>query len=163
MRLLIIIFLFVWGNFLFAQTLSHTIIASTGNSFENKGYHISSTVSELVVSTFSGIDYFLTQGFQQPSLVIGTNPEDNIISFHPYPNPVIDKLKISFIGDELTGFIIEIYSLNGIKLETKNMSELFNFKNTLILDLSNYKDGLYIIRIYSPNHKINRVYKIEKI
>ena len=51
-----------------AQTLSKDVISSGGDYVSNNSYSISSTIGESVVETFNNSGYFLTQGFQQPSL-----------------------------------------------------------------------------------------------
>ena len=148
---------------MFAQSLSHEVIASGGNSSINNGFYISSTVSEVMVTTLTAGDYFLTQGFQQPSLFVGDPGYENITSFDTYPNPVKDKLNIEFIGENLADYIVDIYSLTGIKIGTYKLSNLKSSKKIISIDFSEYPNGLYMIRIYSPNSKLIRIYKIEKI
>ena len=62
-----------------AQTLSKDVISSGGDFLSNNSYSISSTIGESVVETFNNNGYFLTQGFQQPSLA---NPPCAALPYH---------------------------------------------------------------------------------
>jgi len=62
---------------MYAQMLTPKVVASGGDFASNGGYSISSTVGEPVVQTFSSSGFYLTQGFQQPSLFIGNKREEN--------------------------------------------------------------------------------------
>lgn len=53
-------------NTLLGQSLSQTVIASSGESTTGSSCHLSWTLGEIVSETFSNGAYTLTQGFQQP-------------------------------------------------------------------------------------------------
>lgn len=53
----------------FSQTLSPTVINSTGEYFQNGTMSLSYSVGEPVVETFGAGTYFFTQGFQQPLVI----------------------------------------------------------------------------------------------
>jgi hypothetical protein len=53
-------------QFLSAQSLSPTVVASSGGYFEGTGASLSWTLGEIATETFSSGNLILTQGFQQP-------------------------------------------------------------------------------------------------
>ena len=163
MRCLVLALFVFSGNILFAQSISHKVISSGGNSSINDGYYVSATISEVMVTTLSAGNYFLSQGFQQPSIYVGNPEYENITSFDTYPNPVKDKLNIEFIGENLADYIVDIFSLTGVKIGTYKLSKLKSSIDIITIDFSEFPKGFYMIRIYSPNSEIIRIYKIEKI
>jgi hypothetical protein len=58
-----------------SQSLSPTVIASSGGYFTGTGASLSWTLGEIVTETFSNGSYILTQGFQQPveGIIISIN------------------------------------------------------------------------------------------
>ncbi|MCF8366769.1 MAG: hypothetical protein K9H16_13355, partial [Bacteroidales bacterium] len=50
----------------FSQVKAQQVIASSGGYFENENLSLSFTIGEPVIETFTGTDFILTQGFQQP-------------------------------------------------------------------------------------------------
>src|SRR5437899_12474793 len=83
-----------------AQSLSPTVIASTGGFSSNANGSLSYTVGEMtMVQTFSANGNILTQGFQQPNEnVTGLLDitKDDFGSFVVYPNPAVDNVFFGF-------------------------------------------------------------------
>jgi len=89
------IFLFLTGP-VFCQMVSHEVIASGGDYSENGDYNVSATMGEIVNETLFAYNHFLTQGFQQPSMVLkSTISRPGGIEICVYPNPVADQLKVA--------------------------------------------------------------------
>lgn len=65
--------MFKYSPFLFfplavgAQTATQHVVASGGGEYTNTNFHISATIGELSVRTYSFGNNIITQGFQQPS------------------------------------------------------------------------------------------------
>jgi hypothetical protein len=62
----------------FAGAKAQQAVSSAGTYFENESGSISWTLGEVVIETLSAGETILTQGFQQPSILLGTfyeNPE----------------------------------------------------------------------------------------
>jgi hypothetical protein len=165
MRLFIYIIFFIAGANIQAQTVSPRVVASAGDFASNGGYSISSTVGEAVVQTFSSSNFYLTQGFQQPSLYIGNINEENKsgISVEVYPNPVRDELILEISAGEINEFFVEVYTLTGYKLQTHLLRNLLSTTNFKRLSFSGYASGTYVVHIYCADKQINRVFLIEKI
>ena len=83
-----------------AQTISQSVIASTGGFSATANNSFSYTVGEMtMIQTFTGSGTILTQGFQQPNdiatglLNIGSNAAGDLVV---YPNPAVDKIWFAF-------------------------------------------------------------------
>ncbi|MFN8286744.1 MAG: T9SS type A sorting domain-containing protein [Chitinophagales bacterium] len=88
------------GFWVSAQTLSPSVIASTGGFSSNSNGSLSYTVGEMtMVQTFSAGNNILTQGFQQPNdvviglLEINSGEYGNLVV---YPNPAVDNFSYGF-------------------------------------------------------------------
>ena len=145
--------------------LTPKVVVSGGKFTSNGGYSISSTVGESVVKTFSSSGFYLTQGFQQPSLFIGNKREENNsgTSIEVYPNPVKDQLILEISASEIDKFFVEVYTLTGLKLQTHLLKNLLSATNIKRLDFSRYAKGTYVVHIFCPDKQINRVFIIEKM
>jgi len=165
MRLFLFLFFFITGGSMYAQMLTPKVVVSGGNFASNDGYSISSTVGESVVQTFSSSNFYLTQGFQQPSLFIGNKREENNsgTSVEVYPNPVEDQLILEIVAGEINKFFVEVYTLTGLKLQTHLLKNLLSVTNIKRLDFSGYAKGTYVVHIFCPGKQINRVFIIEKM
>jgi arylsulfatase A-like enzyme len=80
------------------------------------------------------------------------NENDKSIQFNIFPNPTVDSFQIK--GD-LENYIVRIIDVHGSILDSFS-----NNKNELGIDLSNFKNGIYII---SFENKKNPVIKFRKI
>jgi hypothetical protein len=166
MRLFLFLFLLLPGGSIYAQRLlTPKVVVSGGNFASNGGYNISSSVGESVVQTFYSSGFYLTQGFQQPSLFIGNKREVNNsgTSIEVYPNPVEDKLILEISAGEINKFFVEVYTLTGIKLQTHLLKNLLSATSIKRLDFSGYANGTYFVHIFCPDKQINRVFVIVKM
>lgn len=92
----------------------------------------------LVVTTNENIKVFLT-----PNLY--TNINDNLeVIKNFYPNPTTDLINLEFNTNEQK--TIQIYSLNG-----KVIKELVSNENQISLDVSNFDNGMYLIKTSTKN------------
>ena len=158
------IFLFT-GSLLNAQVISHKVISNGGSFVSNGGYHLASTIGEVSVISYQNSGYFITQGFQQPSMLYEPDTpkpdEGTIISV--YPNPVENDLIFKINIDGITEFTIEVFTFNGISLYVRQLSKLPEGSNYFTIDFSGYSRGIYVVHVYSPEKLISRVFKIEKL
>ncbi|NQU80040.1 MAG: hypothetical protein HQ543_00805 [Bacteroidetes bacterium] len=93
------------GSLLNAQVISHKVIT-------NGGYHLASTIGEVSVNSYHNSGYFITQGFQQPSMLYEADhpkPDDGTI-VSVYPNPVENDLIFELNVDGITEFTIEVFT-----------------------------------------------------
>jgi len=149
-----------------AQSLSRSVIGSAGAPAENEGYYLNQTLGEAFPGTDFANFHFISQGFQQPSLISkrGATPPESIDAIDVYPNPISqfvdDLLTVSFRIKELTHYYIDVYDVRGARTmhySLKNMSS-----QDIQLDFSNSGQGIYFVHVYSANRKMDRHFKIEK-
>jgi hypothetical protein len=152
-----------------SQTLSPTVISSSGGFFTSSNAMLSATVAEMtMVQTFTSSGNILTQGFQQPEdLSVGINEipvasGDLLI----YPNPTNGSFTLSFQNNNSSETSIMIYNLAGQLVLEKQVSQSAGL-NTINFDISTYSQGMYILQLVTNNakgeknlsyHKINLVY-----
>mgnify|MGYP003812460113 CR=1 FL=1 len=166
-RILLLVVFFTAGSFLIsAQNISRKVVSFGGKNNMEGGYYLSWTSGEPVTQTINGGGYYLTQGFQQPSLIDISLPHSVPVkdSINVYPNPLIgDNLTISFSVKEVMKYYIEVISLDGRKLLIREIEFPDMLFHEEIIDFSAYLKGLYMVHIYSPDRKVNSTYKIEKV
>lgn len=149
-----------------AQSVDRMVIGSGGTYMTEKGYYLNQTIGEAFSGTFFANFHFLTQGFQQPTLINENLPAfpGSLDAIDVYPNPVSEHvsnlLTVSFLIEDLTHYYIEIYDVHGARLfhqSYKNMTS-----QDIKLDFNRFGQGIYFIHVYSANMKMDRHFKIEK-
>jgi hypothetical protein len=152
-----------------AQTLSPTVISSSGGFFTSGSAMLSTTVAEMtMVETFSAGSNILTQGFQQPEVVTVGIEETPVVSgdISIYPNPTSGSFVLSFNSNGNSESNIMLYNLAGQMVMQKQVSPISGL-NTVNFDISSLAQGMYILELSASNatgekkssyHKINLVY-----
>jgi hypothetical protein len=69
------------------------------------------------------------------------NSELNVI----YPNPVNNNINITIEGNIKGEIILEIISMNGLKMYQKEISVYYQYNEMISVD--SYSDGIYIVNI----------------
>ena len=162
-RCQIIIFFILLTGSVSCQFISHSVIASLGNSYDNNFEIVQLTVGEAVIETFDDNTnyYYVTQGFQQPGLKTARfKYASNSVDF--FPNPVLDNLLVVFNYTELTEYKVELYSIVGIFIEEHNISGAFEGYK-MEVDFSRFPQGIYLIFIYSKSNNLLKTGKIIKL
>jgi hypothetical protein len=79
-----------------AQTIMPEVLSSSGGSGQSAQASLSWTIGEPVTSTVTSGVNTLTQGFQQPTLLIATaeNENNEFNNFMFYPNPTSDFITL---------------------------------------------------------------------
>ncbi|MDD4155645.1 MAG: T9SS type A sorting domain-containing protein [Candidatus Cloacimonetes bacterium] len=114
-------------------------IESSGMSISSSNYYdlniFVMRISDFVSNIDEDIEENLSLGYDK-------------IDFSIYPNPVYsNNLKISIKSEKANEKKISIYNIKG-----QRVSSLSSNKNSYDLDLSNYKNGLYFIRIQDGSY-----------
>jgi hypothetical protein len=82
------------------------------------------------------------------SVVIGSDPcvglQDEAFTFEVYPNPTN-----SFLNIEFEGALIEVTLRN---LEGKLLSQTIVNASPILLDMTNYPSGMYLLQLTGENH-----------
>ncbi|MEZ5072805.1 MAG: hypothetical protein R2751_18085 [Bacteroidales bacterium] len=95
--------------------LTPSVVASAGGYAEGSNFSISWTLGELAVSTLTGGNLILTQGFQQPlAMSTGTGPViAELSNISVFPNPVEEMIHIRFDLNLTSDYRIEIQDVTG--------------------------------------------------
>jgi hypothetical protein len=160
------------GTLAFSQRsyeLSHQVLVAAASVEPVKdGIYYQQTVGETaVVFTLPDI-YILTQGFQQPRFIPSTDypeREGNGVDF--FPNPVTEIVyhifNIRMFGVLGRHYYIIITNFPGAVMYKEELE--FSPDHDVIhqVDLQNYADGIYVVRVWSTDGVIDRSFKIEKL
>lgn len=130
-----------------SQTLSPSVISSSGAFYSNTAGMLSSTVGEMaMIETFSSGSVIITQGFQQPEdfnvAIQEISGNSAVIGFGP--NPTGGSIQIVFNTLEATKLLITVSDLNGKIIHREN-AEKSTQNNFIRLDLSALASGEYLI------------------
>ena len=159
---IIIFILFAISFSAFGQSLTPTVVSSGGKFHSAGGYTLSATVGEIAVTTLKAATVTLTQGFQQP-YDIGTSIKETGLdwSITAYPNPVSEFLNIRFDLEQPLDLNVEIMDISGRK---HMIRELYYVTpgEVVTFDMSGFVKGVYMVRIFTPDQRVQKVYKIQK-
>jgi hypothetical protein len=151
------------------QTLSPTVISSTGGFYTSSNAMLSFTLAEMtMVQTFMSAGSILTQGFQQPEdFTVGITENTTIMGdILIYPNPTNGIITLSYITNRSGENVIKLYNIVGQVMLTKVVSQSAG-ANTVTIDLGTLSQGIYILELNIINvngekqtnySKINLVY-----
>jgi hypothetical protein len=133
------------SGYCYGQSFASTVIGSAGENFSSPGGSLSWTLGEIMTETYTQSTGFMTQGFQQPSIVRITGIEDQTFeNINVYPNPVRDDIHIKAT---LKGnYSVEIYTLQGTRTLDKVWANHDAVTPTTI-DVAYLSAALYLLRI----------------
>lgn len=134
------------------------VIASSGNYFQNENGTISWTLGEPVIETYSSADIILTQGFQQPVLMVSTFVEGPDLDFHltAFPNPTSAHVNISTDALQGESLMYRVYDVQGRFISS---NRLVGTQTRVAFD--DFQPGTYFIRI-TRDEKPVKTFKIIK-
>ena len=158
-RLLIILFLTASFYIANAQSISQSVIASTGGNITSNNGSLSWTMGEMLTSTLISNDWILTQGFHQSNLSISSGIKSGL-SDHKlslYPNPAKDYINVSVNSRKNSKYKYELIDVSGrILLNKEEYSNLFK------ISLQGFSPSLYYLRFLDEKGKFLGSYKIVK-
>jgi hypothetical protein len=136
-----------------AQSLTPTVVASSGGFFSNASGMLSETVGELAaVTTLTSANNFLTQGFQQPSdfstSVLTNVTSDFSLSVFPNPSEGIFNVVVHSTKDETLQ--LTVYDMLGKKI-FQFEDFLSAGKNILRFDMTQRIAGIYLLECLFTN------------
>ncbi|MEN8230307.1 MAG: T9SS type A sorting domain-containing protein [Bacteroidota bacterium] len=144
-------------------TLAPSVISSGGGYGENGNVSISWTLGEVAVTTLTGSSIILTQGFQQPNdFGVGFKKEEVNWDISVYPNPVGDELRIRFNIKKPGDFLLEIQDVTG-RLIAQEQRKQINPGDIVILNTSAYTNGVYFLKVLTPDRQQVQVTSLRKL
>jgi hypothetical protein len=153
------------SGMLHSQTLSPTVVSSSGGYFTSASASLSFTVAEMtMVQTFTSAGNILTQGFQQPEDLSVSIPEPSTVSgeIMIYPNPTNGNFTLSYVSNETSETTINLYNLIGQVVLTKAVSQVKGL-NTVNFDISSFSQGIYMLELALSNTKGEKKATYQKI
>jgi hypothetical protein len=133
-----------------AQTVMPELLSSSGGSGQNAQGSLAWTIGEPVTATVSDGTSTLTQGFQQPTLLIATaqNEHNNLLSLFVYPNPTADYVMLKLDQSDDAQYNYRVFDSSG-KLVNEGKA---NFSQPSI-SFQGLAAGQYTISLLSPKLK----------
>lgn len=145
----------------FAQTITPQVIATAGNHSTITGMQVSWTIGETITSTISNGNNTITQGFHQPDTVIVISLEEKSesgILVNVFPNPTSDIISIN-LTNNLKNLQLELFDMTGKLLQAR---EIGTFENHIQINMVDYANANYLLRIHSIDDDTNYNYKLIK-
>ena len=145
-----------------AQSLTPNVIGSAGNMDKANGISLEWTLGETAIQASDKNYKMYNEGFHQP-LLVEKIKDDNLNEAYAIsvaPNPVNSILFISISSEENTKLVLQLLNIDGQVLYSEDANS-FNYSKEL--DMSRYENGLYILKIYSKENRLNKAFKISKI
>jgi hypothetical protein len=172
MKTKLLLFIPVIGLAIFqvkAQTLSPSVISSSGGFYTSESTLLSFTLAEMaLVQTFISPDNTLTQGFQQAENLTVEIPENLPASESAiiYPNPTSGLFTLNYFSNSIEENSIRLYDLLGQEVLIKGISQSTG-PSALTIDIRSFNQGTYLLEFVMKNpkgekqtvyNKINLVY-----
>ncbi len=145
-----------------AQILSPDIISNGGGVLSNTDVVITYTIGEPVTGKVSTSTAVCSQGFQQNwnNEISAHESPDAISGINVYPNPSKDIIIISWQANHSEEYLIELFDLNGKNSLTENLPNSITEKQ---INLSNYAEGIYLLKIKNITNGKTETFKIQKV
>lgn len=142
------------------RSLELSVISAFGVNSESTSHNMSQTMGEMMTETFAGQsgNYVLTQGFHQETTVVTRIKVDATHSGLVYPNPTRDMVYIDMTKTNEKIVKLDLYDITGKMLKTEITDLRFNEG----LSLSEYQNGIYLLKISNVQGKRLQTCKIEK-
>jgi len=154
LRTLFILFFLLRGYIVFSQEL----ISIGGGFSQNNLVSISYSVGELAIETLSSGNKIITQGFQQPIMIVSGIKEIPELDYEisVFPNPTQDKVILKVSTDLLTNKYFSIYDMNGKLILRKKIDS-----NQSEISFSNFLQSMYLLKIFDGRQEL-KVFRIIK-
>ena len=157
-----VLFLLLAGEFALSQSISQAVLVPAAAVVLKSSINYSQTIGEPIVEMISADGKILTQGFQQKRIVRTEiiNPGTGVES---YPNPVDEYVNVKIWGNKPRELRISIFNFQGVMLYDTERKFLDPYQEVIEIGVSDYKRGIYLIRVTSKDNGIYRTFKFEKM
>jgi hypothetical protein len=146
----------------FSQSISHQVLVPAAAVVLKSSINFSQTVGEPIVEIIAADGKVLTQGFQQKRIT-SEIPWEKGTGVESYPNPVNEYVKVKVWSDKSRELRISIINFQGVLLYDTERKFLDPYQEIIEIDVSDYKSGIYFIRVTSKDKAIFRTFKFEKM
>lgn len=150
--LIISIFLSVCGQ---AQIIAPDVISPAGDFFTATNFTNSYTVGEIsIIDTYTGSNFILTQGFQQPDtsfMTAGHFPTITDLVFQLYPNPASAQINLMVKTEYAGDLDIQVFNILSQQMTTRKVTCISGV-SSFSFDISYYANGIYFMNIATPSN-----------
>jgi len=158
----LIVLMFIFGSFGFAQQLQPIAISNGGGNMSNGSVKLTCTIGQPVTGMVSNNTAKVTQGFQNTFLVMPDGISEwaqKNLNIEIYPVPAKNQVTVAIAGNISEDVLIVVFDLNG-----KFLSQIpyQKFTPEVAIDLTGFLPGVYIFKIKSVNGMQLASYKIVK-
>lgn len=154
MRSIVLILVFI-PSMTFSQSITRNLVSVASNSETNENINLSYSIGEVIIPTVIQENRALTQGFQQPEIIVHKKNDELFgkLYLKCYPNPVFDYLhiQISNFRDHYT-IVLRVFDTRGSEVDhierklTDRSDALYSF------DFTELMIGLYFVHIIIDNY-----------
>jgi hypothetical protein len=140
------------------QSFAQQVISCSGNSGKSATAQLSYTIGETVVSTLTGSEAILTQGFQQGVIHLTAVESIELPGFEVsvFPNPATDIVKLKILKKEPGNYSFSIFDLSGKNLMNKNFTN-----SETEISLGFLIPSTYLMKIFDEKREL-KTFKIVK-
>jgi len=142
-----------------AQTVSPSVIASSGGHAQGEGLTISWTLGEMAIETLQNDNLILTQGFHQTDLIVTSIYEAKWLDLlvNAFPNPVKKQLTVSVLEGATDNIRFGLADLQGsLLLEGELKGRETN------IDLATFMPGIYFLTLSIKGEQVKTFRIIKK-
>ncbi len=157
-HILTITFLFCSIIFIAQPKIERQVFGIAGTSEHSEFIQLDWTLGEVAVASHNTSSGSLTEGFQQAFVKIETPSVSikNVSNVLIVPNPASSFITVKFLQEPKDLIKWELFDITGKSLQ-QNTFDLSSYHE---IDLSNFADGIYILKISGEN--ISQTHKITK-
>jgi len=132
-----------------AQKLSPSVTSTAGNFYQNPALSISQTVGELCLTKTYFNNLILTQGFQQPEIIISAiqNSGDEMQELSVYPNPSDTYIHVITHFNDFDDCIMDISDVHGRIIDHQILNNSIQSVKQITINTSEWNSGLYNLTI----------------
>jgi hypothetical protein len=154
-RIYVLLVLITVDLTVFAQS-NPVKISTISSGIGNSTYLQSIGQSSVVTGTKTAGSYIMRQGFLQPSTRGFSKSIENVspISVETYPNPFTTQVKVTLSRTSVQPSILELYSIDGVKVWSGEIPANTNEAN--LVDLDRLHMGKYLLRMQHNNQIITK-------
>lgn len=146
----------------FGQQMQPSAISNGGGNFSNSDVKMSFTIGQPVTGLVMHTSVKVTQGFQQNYLVEPdaiTEWAKKNLEIEIFPVPANDQLTVSIKGNLHEDLFLVLFDIQGNQLDKIPYP---NSGQSIQLDLTEHKSGIYLLKIKRNNGEPMASYKIVK-
>lgn len=150
------------------QEISHQVLLPAAGVMTAGEISYQQTVGETAVEIFVNSPNTLTQGFQQPTVIVDpVDPHVHVSGIAVYPNPVYEgngnTLTVQLISSKTRSYSVVIFNFSGSVVYSWNSDLIMDEGYEKTVPMDDFSRGIYIVRVISADKEIDLSFKIEKL